>query len=131
MDVFESPRSFLDSRIGYCAKPMGQKDWQPMLFNLQPNYDYNNGRRWRIAGSYFLTLSMAWQASLTALPSSRVESLKMSSPSRLNTAILLWRCRYPFPPSWSRVNIKSALARLFVTISSGQRRFRVLMISAV
>src|SRR5271156_2948582 len=36
--------------------------------------------------------SIVWHASLTEFPSSRVESLKITSPSRLNTAILLRRC---------------------------------------
>src|SRR5215472_3111427 len=35
---------------------------------------------------YFFALSIAWQASFTALPRSRIDTLKVSSPFRLNTA---------------------------------------------
>src|ERR1700726_2775657 len=68
-----------------------------------------------------LAKRIAWHASLTALPSSRVESVKISSPYRLKTTILLRRWRYPLPPSWSSVTLKSAFATLFVTATSGQR----------
>jgi hypothetical protein len=49
--------------------------------------------------NYFFELSIAAQASFTELPSSRVEALNMSSPSRLNTATLLRCASNPLPPS--------------------------------
>ena len=81
--------------------------------------------------NYFFELSILEQASFTELPSSRVESLNISSPSRLNTATLLRCANNPFPPSWSSVKTKSAFPRLSVTVNSGHRWFMVLIISAV
>jgi hypothetical protein len=80
---------------------------------------------------YLFPSDMTWQASFTELPSEIVDLLKITSPSLLKTAILLWCANKAFPPSWSSVITKSALSRRFVTVICGQRWFSVLIISAV
>ena len=85
----------------------------------------------RAAGRHFFASAITWQASFTELPREIVDLLKMTSPSLLNTAILLWCVNKAFPPSWSSVITKSALSKRFVTVICGQRWFSVLIISAV
>lgn len=53
-------------------------------------------RPWILCGmisGYLCEFNIAWHASFTAFPTSRVDLLKTASPFRLNTAILLWRWR--------------------------------------